>query len=93
MANHDVHIFQKDPGNRGYNPQKVVIKVGDTITWINDGTGKHNAHRDIDPKFETGELAIGETKTVTFNQATDAAGIGYSCTPHPDMKGTIVVTT
>jgi plastocyanin len=73
--------------------RKLLSRSGDAITWINDGTGTHNAHRTIEPKFDTGMLEIGDTKTVTFNQATDATGIAYSCTPHPDMTGTIVVTT
>jgi plastocyanin len=92
MANHDVHIFSDSTG-RGYIPRSIVIKVGDTVTWINDAANEHDAHRDISPdKFKTDLLAQGQKKTITFSEVTIPDGIGYSCTPHPDMTGTIVVT-
>lgn len=93
MANFDVHIFDDAAQGRGFKPQKVVVTIGDTVTWINDGPNghKHNAHRDSAPTFDTGLLALGEKKVITFNQATGADGLAYSCTPHPDMTGSIVV--
>ncbi|NEJ20693.1 hypothetical protein GR247_11005 [Rhizobium leguminosarum] len=76
-----------------YNPTEVAIEVGDAVEWINrDGAG-HTATRADAPTFDTGVLARDETSVaITFTTASDARGFEYFCSPHPFMKGRIIVT-
>ena len=69
-----------------FSPKTVTVNVGDTVTWTNqDGT----THTATDSgNFDTGNIADGASKSVTFN----AAGtFGYICKIHPAMTGTVVV--
>lgn len=65
----------------------VTVVVGDTVTWTNDGPSSHSATAS-NGEFDTGIFPKGQSRSETF----DTAGtIAYICTPHPYMKGTIVV--
>ena len=70
-----------------FAPRTITVKVGDTVTWTNEDSARHTATAD-DGSFDTGLLAKGQSGSVTF----DTPGTYmYFCTPHPNMKGTIVV--
>lgn len=70
-----------------FNPATITIKKGTVVTWIQKDSVKHTATSD-DGIFDSGLLSKGQTWSYTFNEA----GIfKYHCTPHPYMKGTIVV--
>ncbi|NKK41798.1 plastocyanin/azurin family copper-binding protein [Rhizobium leguminosarum] len=76
-----------------YNPPDLVIEVGDAVEWINRDASGHTATRIAAPTFDTGPLARNETsRAITFPSASDAAGFEYFCSPHPFMKGRIIVT-
>lgn len=74
-----------------YSPESLTIKKGTTITWTN----KDEAHHDITPiemsdNFKPSKLlAQGESYSFTFESA---GTYNYKCSPHPYMKGTVVVT-
>jgi plastocyanin len=70
-----------------FGPGTLTVKVGDTVTWTNKDITGHSATAD-DKSFDTGVLSQGESGTFTF---TKAGTYGYHCTPHPNMKGTIIV--
>jgi plastocyanin len=70
-----------------FNPGTITVNVGDTVTWNNDGPTAHSATAS-DGSFDTGIFPAGESRSHTFNQAGTFA---YICTPHPDMRGTVVV--
>jgi plastocyanin len=70
-----------------FGPATLTVKVGDTVTWKNSDVTGHSATAD-DDTFDTGVLSQGETGSFTF---TKAGTFAYHCTPHPNMKGTIVV--
>lgn len=73
--------------NFAFGPATVTVKVGDTVTWTNMDLTGHSATAD-DGSFDTGVLSQGKSGSVTF----DTAGtFTYHCTPHPNMKGTVVV--
>lgn len=80
--------------NRAYSPAKVTIKKGTTVTWTNEDSMGHNV---VTANAATGGglpttaqlLAKGEKFSHTF---TEVGTFNYSCTPHPDMKGTVEVT-
>jgi amicyanin len=70
-----------------FGPGALTVKVGDTVTWTNKDITGHSATSD-DGTFDTGVLSQNESGSFTF---TKAGTYGYHCTPHPNMKGTIVV--
>lgn len=70
-----------------FAPGSVTVNVGDTVTWNNNGPTLHTATAN-DGSFDTGNLKRGESGSHTF---TKAGTYRYICTPHPYMKGTVVV--
>ena len=70
-----------------FAPASITVNVGDTVTWTNEGPTQHSATAN-DGSFDTGIMGRGESGSHTF---TEAGTIAYICTPHPFMKGTVVV--
>jgi len=66
----------------------VNVPAGATVAWTNTGSQAHTVTA-TDGSFDTGMVTPGSTAPVTFG----AAGLfQYVCTPHPWMKGTVVVS-
>jgi plastocyanin len=66
----------------------AVVPVGGTITWSNQGSQGHSVTAG-DGSFDSGIVAPGGSATIQF----DTPGVfAYVCTPHPWMKGTVVVS-
>jgi len=64
------------------------VPVGGTITWSNQGSQGHSV-TSSDGSFDSGIVAPGTSATLEF----DSPGVfAYVCTPHPWMKGTVVVS-
>lgn len=70
-----------------FTPATITVNEGDTVTWTNKGPTLHTATAE-DGSFDTGNLDKGEKGSATF---TSAGTIPYICTPHPFMKGKVVV--
>ena len=70
-----------------FDPSTVTVNEGDTVTWTNEGPTVHTATAE-DGSFDTGSLKKGESGSATF---TSAGTINYICSPHPYMKGTVIV--
>ncbi len=70
-----------------FSPGSITIDVGDTVTWVNDGPTQHSA-TSSNGAFDTGIFPAGESRSHTFDQA---GTFSYICTPHPNMRGTVVV--
>ncbi len=70
-----------------FGPASVTVNVGDTVSWTNQGPSAHSATA-TGGSFDTGVFAKGGTRSATFNTAGTFA---YICTPHPFMKGTVIV--
>lgn len=68
-----------------YQPAEITIQSGETVTWINMDSVRHNAKGD---SFDTGLLGREESAEQQFNEA---GTYEYYCTPHPYMKGTVIV--
>ncbi|HSH55515.1 MAG TPA: cupredoxin family copper-binding protein [Candidatus Limnocylindrales bacterium] len=85
-------VATKDVEIKGYafTPAAIKVKVGDTVTWTNQDSVEHNViATKADPAAPNGPLiGKGETYSFTF---TKAGTYEYYCSPHPHMKGTIVV--
>jgi LPXTG-motif cell wall-anchored protein len=70
-----------------FNPGSITINVGDTVTWVNNGPTPHSA-TSSSGAFDTGIFPAGQSRSHTFNEA---GTYSYICTPHPNMRGTVVV--
>jgi len=70
-----------------FAPKTINIAVGDTVKWTNDGPTVHTATAS-DGSFDTGNLDEGQSGSHTFEEAGTFA---YVCSPHPFMKGSVVV--
>lgn len=70
-----------------FSPSELSVKVGDTVSWVNEDLAGHSATSD-GVTFDTGVFEQNDTKTVTFDKAGTYT---YHCTAHPNMKGKIVV--
>jgi amicyanin len=70
-----------------FSPGTITINQGDTVTWVNNGPTPHSA-TSSSGAFDTGIFPKGQSRSHTFNEAGTFA---YICTPHPFMKGTVVV--
>lgn len=80
-----------DIKNSAFNPATITIKKGVKVTWTNQDTIKHDVAPDKESNdFKGSELlAKGEKYEFIFNKPGTYT---YHCTPHPYMKGTVIVT-
>lgn len=72
-----------------FDPSTVTAKVGDTITWTNNGPASHTVTLDNQSSCDTGTIAAGATGSLTF---TAAGTYAFHCKIHSSMKGTITVS-
>ncbi len=90
MAEHTVTIT---PG-MAFHPEHLKdVKVGDTVTWVNNASGVHTATRKVEPcPFDTGDIPPkGGKKSVKFEEHCGEAPLNYRCTYHGGMRGTIQI--
>ncbi len=71
-----------------FNPASVEVNVGDSIRWTNDDDRDHTVTAD-DGSFKSGNLRRGASFEHTFDKPGKFA---YSCSYHPRMKGSVVVS-
>lgn len=71
-----------------YKPETVEIKAGTTVSFTNEDTALHTATSQPQGKFDSGDIAKGQTKAVTFKKP---GTFKYFCVYHPFMKGTVKV--
>jgi len=74
--------------NFNFNPQTLTINVGDKVIWRNGDTAQHTVTSDTGSELDSPLMQIGSTYEHTFNQKGE---FDYHCTPHPSMKGKIIV--
>lgn len=68
-------------------PARVESAPGVTVEWTNNDMVAHTVTAD-DGSWDSGSIAPGATWRRRFEQAGDYA---YHCTPHPYMKGAVIV--
>src|ERR671919_1683021 len=77
-----------------YQPNPVQVAVGDTVTWTNDDAQPHTAtsgqNATPDGTFDSSIMAPGATFEHTF---TEAGEYPYFCLLHPNMVGTVSVSS
>lgn len=90
LADGTVEMTEANPtdiNSWGFTPPEITISAGQSVTWKNSGSIPHTATA-TGGQFDTGNVAPGESKTVTLSSVGSFA---YQCTPHPWMKGTVIV--
>jgi plastocyanin len=88
-SNSTVVRIVANAGSNSYSPNPVEVKVGETVTWINDDSGRHTVTSKDDGIFDSGIMRKGQSFSYTFDKAGEYP---YYCTLHPNMVGTVVVT-
>ena len=69
-----------------FQPKRVEIPQGTRVTWVNKGSAPHTV-TSTTGKFDSGEIAPGETYTRRFKQT---GVFKYFCEIHPDMRGRVL---
>jgi plastocyanin len=70
-----------------FQPARLGITAGTTVVWTNGGQVIHTVTAE-DGGFESGPIKPGERRSITFSRA---GTFPFHCTPHPFMRGVIVV--
>jgi len=73
--------------NVAFAPNRIAVTAGTTIRWTNNDPLVHTITAD-DGSWDSGPIEPGNTWTHTFTQPGEYA---FHCTPHPFMKGVVVV--
>lgn len=73
-----------------YSPSIKTVKVGTTLTWVNQDTAAHTvtAGDKSTNNLASPLLKKGESYSYTFSKP---GTVSYFCEPHPYMKATIEV--
>ena len=75
-----------------YTPSKIVIKQGDSVTWVNEDVAFHSVTSGYYDKpseiFDSDYLDPEESFTFIFE---NIGTYNYFCTLHPWMKGQVIV--
>jgi plastocyanin len=87
-SNSTVVRIVANAGSNSFSPNPVEVKVGETVTWINDDSGRHTVSSK-DGIFDSGMMGKGQSFSFTFDKAGEYS---YYCEAHPSMVGTVVVT-
>lgn len=83
----DYTASQKD---KKFNPEKLNIKVGDSVNFINDDNVPHNVYSESPTNhFELGMYRRGQERKVIFDKP---GTVQVECLIHPGMKMTVEVS-
>lgn len=74
--------------NNSFQPAKLEVAAGTTVTWINEDAAPHTATAN-DRSWDSGIFNRGESWSHTFETA---GTYGYVCLVHPGMTGVVEVT-
>lgn len=78
---------------RCYSQSGVVVKIGETITWVNDGNRPHSV---VSGSPELGDYGWFNSGVIIPNKSfshkfTEQGQFFYFCQTHPWMKGIVMV--
>ena len=71
-----------------FSPNRLEIKAGDTVIWMNEDIAPHTATAS-DGSWDTGTLETGMEARILFGSPGD---FEFVCAFHPHMTGTISIT-
>jgi plastocyanin len=70
-----------------FRPARLVVRPGTTVIWTNGGQVVHTVTAE-NGSFDTGPIESGQQQALLFSQP---GSFPFHCTPHPFMRGEIVV--
>jgi len=73
--------------NMAYSPNRLTVKAGTTVTWVNEENMSHTVTSD-NGTFGSGTLRQNDTYKHTFSSA---GTYPYHCNLHTGMKASVVV--
>jgi plastocyanin len=73
-----------------FSPETIEIKTSQTVEWTNDDLTPHTVTSQGAGDLNSGSIDAGASWRHTFTQA---GSFHYYCTFHPEMKGTVVVSS
>ena len=73
--------------SRAYQPSQLTVGIGQTVTWQSESLGQHTV-TSVNGLFDSGVISTGGSFTMTFAKA---GTFNYTCTIHPEMKGSVLV--
>lgn len=83
--------------NMAFSPASITIEVNESVRWTNQDFVPHSAtsgdpgDADAGEAFETGDLGLGDSATITFNEPGEYV---YFCRWHPtEMRGARISVT
>ena len=88
-------------GDKGFSPNPINVKVGDTVTWTNIDNMEHTVTSGTGPsdrskgkQFDSGlsGLTVLTPGKTFFHQFTKAGELPYFCQIHPTLVGKVVVS-
>lgn len=74
--------------SNAFKPDSLTIKVGETVTWINNDSYNHTVTAKTG-EFDSGDMASGAKFSFTFDKE---GTYDYICSIHTFMTGKIIVT-
>ncbi|MBP8308410.1 MAG: methylamine utilization protein, partial [Burkholderiaceae bacterium] len=76
--------------NQAFSVQKLTIKAGDSMNFVNDDSFAHNVFSmSAENSFDLGSFGNGGAKSVTFDKP---GKVEVECAVHPDMRLDVEVT-
>jgi plastocyanin len=82
-------VEPKDQSKWGYAPATRRVAPGTWVTWSNNGQDEHTVTA-LDGSFDSQNLEPSEGFSWYFDQP--GTQVQYTCTLHPWMNGTIIVS-
>jgi plastocyanin len=77
--------------NFAFGPQTITVRVGTAVTWTNKDQDAHTI--DFQGGAEGGQVSQAMQQGDTYSHTFETLGtIGYICSIHPFMHGTVEVT-
>jgi plastocyanin len=76
-------------GSSSFSPNPATVKAGQTVAWQNSDSVTHLLVADASGGFNAGSIAPGATSTPIVMSA--AGTVGYHCSIHPSMIGTLTI--
>lgn len=77
--------------NMTYAPSTITVRAGDTVTWNFDDRGVTHDVVGVGAAKSVLRSRLMQTGTFTYT-FTEPGTYEYTCSLHPDMTGTVVVT-
>lgn len=73
--------------NLSFTEKAIRVRAGMRVRWVNEDQVQHSVTAD-DGSFDSGLIDAGRTYEREFDRPGDYA---YHCTPHPFMRGRVIV--